>query len=164
MGTCLSPRRLFCQAFSAVWLKLAKYMIEERQPDISFIKQLPFCDPTRLILYSCDDFSALPGMNSVSATEIKRYRESLGPEAVKVSGKIPISLTVFWNSVSSDVSKLAKCAKRYIYSCLNSADAERSFSIYNLVFSERLRRLNDENLTALVFMYYNNFITYESLM
>ncbi|KAK3793238.1 hypothetical protein RRG08_014717 [Elysia crispata] len=42
-------------------------------------------------------------MNSVSATEIKRYRESLGPEAVKVSGKIPISLTVFWNSMPIQV-------------------------------------------------------------
>ena len=120
---------------------------------------MPLFDPTSLILYSCDYFFALPGMNYVSAKEIKRYRESLGPKAVKVSERIPINLTVFWNSVSSDVPELAKCVKRYIYSCLNSADAERSFSIYNFVFSERRRHLNDEKLTALVFMYYNNFIT-----
>ena len=42
--------------------------------------------------------------------------------------------------------------------------AERSFSIYNLVFSERRRSLNEDNLRALVFLYYNNVNSYESLM
>ena len=69
----------FFQAFSAVSLKLAKYVSEEGHSDICVIKQLPFFYPTRLILYSCDHISALPGMNSVSTTEINRYRESLGP-------------------------------------------------------------------------------------
>ncbi|KAK3787869.1 hypothetical protein RRG08_022162 [Elysia crispata] len=69
----------FFQAFSAVSLKLAKYVSEEGQPDICVIKQLPFFYPTRLILYSCDHISVLPGMNSVSTIEINRYRESLGP-------------------------------------------------------------------------------------
>ena len=96
--------------------------------------------------------------------EIKRYRESLGPKAIKVSGALSLDLTVFWNSVVSDVPKLSACALKYIYACLNSAHAERSFSIYNLVFSERRRSLNEDNLRALVFLYYNNFISYESLM
>ena len=37
----------------------------------------------------------------------------------------------------------------------------RSFSIYNLVFSDRRRRLSEENLKSLVFMYYKSFISYE---
>ena len=109
-------------------------MSKEGQPGISFIKQLPFFYPTRLVLYSCDDFSALPGMNSVSAIEIKRYRKSLRPKAVEVSGGIPINLTVFWNSVSSDVPELAKCAKQYIYSCLKSPDAEKFFHLQLGIF------------------------------
>ena len=64
---------------------------------------------------------------------------------MSASGSISLDLTVFfflfffvafWNSVSSDVPHLTSLAKRYMYNCLNSADAERSFSFYNLVFSE----------------------------
>ena len=81
-----------------------------------------------------------------------------------VSGVISLNLTVFWNSVKSDVPKLAECAFKYIHACLNSADAEKSFSFYNLVFSERRRSPNEDNLRALVFLYYNNFISFETLM
>ena len=56
---------------------------------------------------------------------------------MSAAGGISLDLTVFfvvvvvafWNSVSSDVPHLTSLAKRYMYNCLNSADAERSFSI-----------------------------------
>ena len=154
----------FCQAFSAANSKIEKYMCADGQPGVEFVKQLQIFDPSRIILFDSCDFSALRGMSDVPLTEIKRYRESLGPMAMKVSGGIPLDLTVFWNSIKADVPKLAGCALKYIYACLNSADAERSFSLYNIVFSERRRSLSEENLKAFVFLYYNNFITYESIM
>ena len=91
---------------------------------------------------------------------------------MSASGGISLDLTVvflfvvvaFWNSVSSDVPHLTSLAKRYMYNCLNSADAERSFSIYNLVFSDRRRRCSEKKLKALVFLYYNSFISYEYLV
>ena len=45
---------------------------------------------------------------------------------------------------------LTTLAKRYIYTCLNSADAQMSFPMYTLVFSDRRRRLSEEKLKALV--------------
>ena len=87
---------------------------------------------------------------------------------MSASGGISLDLTVvvvayaFWNSVSSDVPHLTSLAKRYMYNCLNSAD--RSFSIYNLVFSDRRRRCSEKKLKALVFLYYNSFIYYEYLV
>ena len=91
---------------------------------------------------------------------------------MSASGGISLDLTVvcfcvvvaFWNSVSSDVPHLTSLAKRYMYNCLNSADAERSFSIYSLVFSDRRRRCSEKKLKALVFLYYNSFISYEYLV
>ncbi|KAK3786281.1 hypothetical protein RRG08_059855 [Elysia crispata] len=73
---------------------------------------------------------------------------------MKASGDIQLDLAVFWYSASSDVLQPAECALKSIYACLNSADAERSFSIYNVVFSETHRkccghRLKRFNLTAL---------------
>ena len=89
---------------------------------------------------------------------------------MSASGGISLDLTVvfvvvvvaFWNSVSSDVPHLTSLAKRYMYNCLNSADAEKS--IYNLVFSDRRRRCSEKKLKALVFLYYNSFISYEYLV
>ena len=73
---------------------------------------------------------------------------------MSASGGISLDLTVafffvvvtFWNSVSSDVPHLTSLAKRYMYNCLNSADSERSFSIYNLVFSDRRRRCSEKKI------------------
>ena len=73
---------------------------------------------------------------------------------MSASGGISLDLTVFffvvvvafWNSVSSDVPHLTSLAKRYMYNCLNSADAERSFSIYSLVFSDRRRRCIEKKI------------------
>ncbi|KAK3782290.1 hypothetical protein RRG08_046400 [Elysia crispata] len=48
----------------------------------------------------------------------------------------PTHLPVFWDSASSDVLQAAEWALKSIYACLSSAGAERSFSIYNVVFSE----------------------------
>ena len=71
---------------------------------------------------------------------------------MSASGGISLDLTfffvvvvAFWNSVSSDVPHLTSLAKRYMYNCLNSADAERFFSIYNRVFSDRRRRCSEKN-------------------
>ena len=74
---------------------------------------------------------------------------------MSASGGIYLDLTVFfvvvvafWNSVSSDVHHLTSRAKRYMHNCLNSADAERSFSIYNLVFSDRRRRCSEKKIKS----------------
>ena len=92
---------------------------------------------------------------------------------MSASGGISLDLTVFfflvvvafWNSVSLVyVPHLTSLAKRYMYNCLNSADAARSFSTYNLVFSDRRRRCSKKKLKALVFLYYNSFISYEYLV
>ena len=92
---------------------------------------------------------------------------------MSASDGISLDLTVFffvivafWNSVtvSSDVPHLTSLAKRYMYNCLNAADAERSFSIYNLVFSDRRRRCSEKKLKASVFLCYNSFISYEYLV
>ena len=57
-----------------------------------------------------------------------------------------VVVVVFWNIVSSDVPHFTSLAKRYMYNCLNSADAERSFSTYNLVFSDRRRRCSEKKI------------------
>ena len=86
---------------------------------------------------------------------------------MSASGGIFLDLTgfffviAFWNSVSSDVPHLTSLAKRYMYNCLNSADAERSIILY---FQTKEGIAAKKKLKALVFLYYNSFISYEYLV
>ena len=50
-------------------------------------------------------------------------------------------------------------AKRYKDVVINSADAERSNSIYKLVLSSRRRSMTNDKLKALVFLYHNQRLT-----
>ena len=47
---------------------------------------------------------------------------------------------------------------RYILGTLNSADAERSFSLYNLVYSDKGRSIGEKNLKQQLFLYFNRLI------
>lgn len=54
---------------------------------------------------------------------------------------------------------LSVLAKRYKSFIVNSADAERSKSIYKLVLSSRRRSVTNDNLKVLVFLYDNQRLT-----
>lgn len=114
MSLKLSLQDMFCQAFTLAFGKLEKYTSKEGQPGVHFLKSLPFFNPKSLIHVDSDDL-CLPGLETVPDIEIKRYVKCLAERAVKMSGALPIDLTVFWNSVSSDVPNLAALARRYIY-------------------------------------------------
>ncbi len=54
------------------------------------------------------------------------------------------------------VPQLASLAHTYMSVLTNSADAEGSFSLYNLlVMDARRRQLTENNIKALMFLYYN---------
>ena len=131
------------------------------KPAFSFIstfvtfnyKELRFMTVNGMLppIHSCD--SSIVFL-SLASSKPQPYAQLLS-----VSNLNKISLCVlFWNSKTDELPQLSKLAQKYIYALVNSADAERSFSLYNLVFSDRRRSLSEDNLKALVFMFYNNFI------
>uniref|UniRef100_H3A679 DUF659 domain-containing protein n=1 Tax=Latimeria chalumnae TaxID=7897 RepID=H3A679_LATCH len=65
-------------------------------------------------------------------------------------------LQVLWLSVKERILNIAKLALNCVNAVSNSADAERSFSLYNLILSARRKSLNEKNLKALCFLYYNS--------
>ena len=50
---------------------------------------------------------------------------------------------------------LTKLASHYLCVPVNSVDAERSFSVYNNVVTDKRHNLTDENTAMLVGLYYN---------
>ena len=57
---------------------------------------------------------------------------------------------------------MATVAARYKNAVTNSANAERSNSLHNIVFSPRRRSLSWDKLKQLVFLYYNLAVKFDA--
>ena len=80
---------------------------------------------------------------------------ALNDKSVKASVSGVIDTDLFWHSMQEPLPQLSRLAKRYKDCVTNSADVERSNSIYKLVLSSRRRSLSEPNIKALVFLYVN---------
>ena len=85
------------------------------------------------------------------------YRERLGPAAVRNSVLGIVDPELFWKSYATSIPTLSALATKFMFATVNSADAELSFSMYNLILNDRRRSLNAESLRGLLFLYYNKF-------
>ena len=146
---------IFEQAYQLAEDKLSKYM-NGAQPAMQFLKDCRVFNPRCIILFSEDeDLSSIPGFEDVPKEEIHLYFTKFGPTAVKASVSGVIDTDLFWHSMQEPLPQLSRLAKRYKDCVTNSADVERSNSIYKLVLSSRRRSLSEPNIKALVFLYVN---------
>jgi hypothetical protein len=152
---------LFRSAFRNAADKLLKYMTLETdgQPAIKFLKAVRIFDPKNVCLAShCkQDYTSIPGMTDITDEEFNLYVNKLAPQAVAVAGGVwnEIQVDAFWGSVTDTLPNLSHIANKYRYTVCNSADAERSNSLYNILLSDRRRSLSESNLRALMFLYCN---------
>lgn len=152
----------FSESFDNASEKLSKYLdIDgDGQPAIKFLKACRVFNPARVALL-VNDFSyyseCIPGFANVPIEEYALYIEKLAGDAVRSTGSVDIH--IFWLSVQDRVPVLAALALIWKDAVTNSADAERSNSIYNLVLSNRRRSLSEESLKCLVRLYYNQRVT-----
>ena len=149
---------LFDQAYSLVASKLEKYVSLGGQPGIRFLQHVQFFNPSKLLLLP--EISALdgvPGLLDVPDEQLRLYRSTLGPQALSAAVSTAIDLNMFWLSVQDRVPDLSNVAFKYMYATVHSADVERSFSLYNMILSDRRRRLSESSLRKFAFLYYNKF-------
>lgn len=104
-------------------------------------------------------YNSIPDFGTIPSQEFALYVNKLAPDAVSIAGGLwstQRDVEVFWLSMGERLPHMAPIALTYINAVCNSADAERSNSLYNLVLDSRRRSLSQESLKALVFLYYNN--------
>lgn len=144
------------QAYISAEDKLSKYM-SDGQPAIHFLKEVRVFDPrhTALMSDSVSSYESIPGFSDVPKDELDAYFIRLGPAAVHAASCGVVDLDVFWDGLQERLPILSGLAIRYKSVIVNSADAERSNSIYKLVLSSRRRSITNDNLKALVFLYHN---------
>ena len=140
---------------------MAKYLTTDGQPAAEYLKEVRVFDPAAVPRMSRDpsNYVNIPGFSEVPADEVRQYFEKFAPEVLVAAGS-PES-NAFCKSVSPDLPQLSALAMRYKDTVTISADAERSFSLYNLVFSPRRRSLSNQSLVALVFLYHNQGVEYD---
>ena len=148
------------QAYSNAEDKLSKYM-SDGQPAIEFLKEVRVFDPRHIVFMSdcVASYKSIPGFSAVPKDELDAYFIHLGPAALRASACGVVDLDVFWDGLQERLPHLSVLAKRYKSVIVNSADAERSNSIYKLVLSSRRRSVTNDNLKALVFLYHNQRLT-----
>ncbi|RXN13033.1 CGG triplet repeat-binding 1 [Labeo rohita] len=147
-------------AYSNAEEKLTKYM-SEGQPAINFLREVRVFDPRYISFMenSVSGYTHIPGFSAVPNDEFDAYFQRLGPAALKASACGVVDLDVFWDGLLERRPVLSALAKRYKDVIVNSADAERSNSLYKLVLSSRRRSITNSNLKALVFLYHNQRLT-----
>ena len=129
---------LFAQAYALAETKQEEYLTPEGQSGIQFLKDIQIFNPNRLIFFSgAEDVTsiAIKGFQNIPEDESKKYMTKIGSNVSLIS-----ELYFFWASMTDDFPNLPALAKP-LSSTLNSADAERSFSIFNLILSPRRRSL-----------------------
>lgn len=137
--------------------KLSKYM-GEGQPGIEFLKQVRLFNPAKITLMPREQclYTALPGIGNVTADEWSLYFDVLAPEAVRSSVCGIIDTDTFWVGQMERLPMLAKIAIAYKDAVTNSAQVERSNSIYNVILGARRRSLSEQSIRCLLFLQYNN--------
>ena len=145
--------------------KLQKYIQSDNhqagQPGILFLKQVRIFNPSNVPVLSKDvaDYPDIPGMSEVPSEEFKKYTDILAPAAIQSANSGPqnqaVDIKTFWPAMVEQLPTLSTLARKYIYAVINSADVERSFSIYNFIVTSRRRSLSLASIRALTFLYYN---------
>ncbi|MGH0136890.1 UNVERIFIED_CONTAM: hypothetical protein FKN15_019567 [Acipenser sinensis] len=116
-----------------------------------------------------EDYASVPGFSAIPEEEFALYSFSAIPEEEfsLYTRKVALDMiqrayqsggtdiAMFWSATSDRLPNIKTLAFRYIHAVTNTADAERSNSLYNLVLSDRRRFLSEDKLKELVFLYFN---------
>ena len=123
----------FKAAYRLASEKITKYMTCTGQPAAEFLKQARVFLPRKASVMSpsVEEYPAIPGFSAVPAEEMRKYCTVPAPEVMFADANDDVPLGTFWRSVADQVPTLARLALRFINAVTNSADAERSFSLYN---------------------------------
>lgn len=151
------------QSFQNAHDKLLKYLTVG-QPAIPFLKAVRIFDPKKVPLLNGADMSeyfAIPGFeDTVAKEDFDLYFSKIVPDYVAAAAGLSCGSSIynidqFWDTVSDRVPSMAALANKYVNAVCNSADSERSFSLYSLILSSRRRSLSENKIKALCFLYYN---------
>jgi len=97
-------------------------------------------------------------MPNIKVAKFVKYVDVIGLEAVRSSPVTSMTLTdivTFWKAHQTDCRDCQDWHRCTFFSVATTADAERSFSMYNQLLTPQRTRLAAETLRMLEFLYWN---------
>ena len=134
-------------------------------PGLQFLRDVQYFHRETRLKFTEKCNLSIPGFDSISIGEQVLYRDlarefhfSHVPDDVSrvelLQRKIR-QIGDFWQGNAGTLPKLFGLARNYGLAIITSATVERSFSLYNKNLVPERRRLTEETLSQLMFLYYN---------
>jgi hypothetical protein len=139
--------------FEASQDKLNFYLYENGMPSMGLFRSSRFLDPRQFNYFEKDinqliiDIPELKGAEDQWLLYLDTIKES--------KFEVTFSITEFWLNNKKKLSKLFSIAEWLLYFPNNSADCERSISIYNKILTDDRNRLTEDAIVHLNFIYFN---------
>lgn len=133
--------------------KLREYTQEKKQPAISFLQAIRVLDPTQLPAIDIGCYATLENALHLPVSCKDEWPIYLAL-AVDIEAHKQ-NLLQFWQAVSKRVPNLASRAVLLLQLPINNADAERSFSAFNMLHTPQRQNLTERNVEGLLKLYFN---------
>ncbi|CAF1053506.1 unnamed protein product [Brachionus calyciflorus] len=133
--------------------KLKKYLLDKNMPSIDFFKASRFLDPRQLknLSHDINIYS-----NNINELNDAKDEWLLYIEIIKEWNFDNVfNIEAFWLDNKIKIPKLFKIAEWALYFPTNSAECERSISIYNHILSDDRNRMLKETIAQLNFLRFN---------
>ena len=135
--------------------------MSSNEPSWTFLRDIRILDPNQIMSLSHDitRYRSIPGLSNTAsiAAEWIVYRKAVND----LQGEEVSDILGFWQAMKSRTPELGAIATRYLSVPINSVDAERSFSTYNNVVSDKRHNLSEASTKVLVKLYYNSAVDYQ---
>jgi len=136
----------------------AEKFLESKEPGWQFLRDIRVLDPNQLMSLSQDmsKYASIPGLDNTAAitAEWRMYRSAVE----NLQGEESADVLRFWHAMKNQTPELANIAMRYLSMPVNSVDAERSFSAYNNIVTDKRHNLSESSTEMLVKMYFNSAV------
>ena len=133
----------------------AEQFLSSDEPSWQFLKQVRVLDPNQLLSLPLNLtlYDAIPGISATPSMTVQWNEYLRSVRDLHEDGTTDIFC--FWKGMMERTPDLSKLAMEAISTPVNSVDAERSFSVYKNVVSDRRHNLSDRSTAMLVGLYYN---------
>ena len=148
-------KTIFGEVYKQALIKFKKHI--DRHNALPLFRSIQCFDPKYIQAQSNrHDLNNYREINEFSLLENNLINEWGVYCRLKESFKEDFDLNNYWIEKSNTLPILSKIALIYIWLPISGVDVERSFSAYKNILNDRRRRLSENSIKMLNFLYYNS--------
>lgn len=150
-----SWHKSFHGAYDTALTKLSKHL--KRYTALDFIEAVRVFNPRKMSCFNAVSEKDIKNFESIHGLKDPNYAvlDEWSSYLILCRSYTGEDILQWWADHEQEMPYLSSLARQNLTLPLSSAEVERSFSIYNHIFSDRRRTLTEENTKNLLNVYYN---------